>query len=64
MANVKQIRIHDFRHSHVSLLIKMGIDPLYIKERLGHKDVTTTLNIYAHLLPSRQREIVNLLEKL
>ena len=58
-AKVKQIRIHDFRHSHASLLISMGINPLFIKERLGHKEVSTTLNIYSHLFPTNQREIVN-----
>lgn len=61
-ANVKQIRIHDLRHSHASLLISMGINPLFIKERLGHKEVSTTLNVYSHLFPTNQKEIVNRLD--
>ena len=61
-AGVKQIRIHDLRHSHASLLINMGITPLFISERLGHRDVSTTLDVYSHLFPSNQREIVNKLD--
>lgn len=49
-AHVKQIRIHDFRHSHISLLISCGVPIPAICERVGHKDVKTTLNIYAHVL--------------
>ena len=61
-AGVKQIRIHDFRHSHASLLINMGITPLFISERLGHQDVSTTLDVYSHLFPTNQQEIVNRLD--
>lgn len=63
-AGVRQIRIHDLRHSHASLLINMGITPLFISERLGHRDVSTTLDVYSHLFPSNQREIVNKLDAL
>lgn len=59
----KHIRVHDLRHSHASYLIHLGIDPLSIKERLGHKSIETTLNIYSHLYPNRQAEIATLLNK-
>lgn len=62
-AGVKKIRVHDFRHSHVAYLIDQGVDPLIIKERLGHKDIRITLNTYGHLYPSRQREVADLLDK-
>ena len=39
----KKIRIHDFRHSHASLLINQGEDYLVVKERLGHASITTTI---------------------
>ena len=39
-AGVKRIRVHDFRHSHTAYLINKNIEPLLIKERLGHKDIT------------------------
>lgn len=61
---VKKIRIHDLRHSHVSLLINQGFDALIIAERVGHENVSTTLNTYAHLFPNRQTALVSSLEKL
>lgn len=50
-------RIHDFRHSHASLLISMGENPLLIKERLGHEKIQTTLGTYGHLYPNTNIEI-------
>lgn len=61
---VKRIRIHDIRHSHASLLINQGCDALILAERLGHENVSTTLNTYSHLFPHRQQELVNNLEQL
>lgn len=56
-SGVKVIRIHDLRHSHVSLLIELGFSPLLISERLGHDDVKTTLQTYSHLYPNKQGEV-------
>ena len=55
-AGVKRIRIHDLRHSHVSLLIDMGFTPVAIADRLGHESIEVTLR-YAHLFPSKQTEM-------
>lgn len=63
-ADVKRIRLHDIRHSHASLLIEMGFSALLVSERLGHENVSTTLNIYSHLFPSKQSEVADKLEKL
>ena len=63
-AEVKEIRLHDFRHSHASLLIELGCSPLLIAERLGHEKVETTLNTYSHLYPSKQEEIVSKMDNL
>lgn len=63
-AGVKQIRIHDFRHTHASMLIEKGVDPLYVKERLGHDDISTTLNTYSHLFKNRRKSIIETIEKL
>ena len=49
---VKRIRIHDLRHSHASLLVELGFQPLAIAERLGHEKIETTLNTYSHLYPN------------
>ncbi len=59
----KRIRVHDLRHSHVAYLINRGIDPLIIKERLGHKDIKITLNTYGHLYPNQQKKVANLLDE-
>lgn len=59
---LKKIRVHDFRHSHVAYLIHQGVQPLIIKERLGHKDIKMTLNTYGHLYPSQQRQLVQMLD--
>lgn len=63
-SGVPQIRIHDIRHSHVSLLINQGFTAIAIAERVGHKHISTTMNVYAHLFPSRQEMLVQALEKM
>lgn len=63
-AQIRRIRLHDIRHSHASLLIEMGFSALLVSERLGHENVSTTLNIYSHLFPSKQIEVAEKLEKL
>lgn len=64
IAGVKKIRIHDLRHSHASLLINLNFSPTLIADRLGHEKVTTTLNTYGHLYPSKQNEVAEKLELL
>lgn len=63
-AGIKQIRIHDLRHSHASLLIELGFSPLLISERLGHESIQTTLNTYSHLYPNKQSELADKLQDL
>lgn len=58
-AGVKQIRVHDLRHSHASMLINLGANPVLVAERLGHESPDITLRTYSHLFPSTQTEIVN-----
>lgn len=58
ISGVKQIRIHDFRHSHASYLINNGSIPSVVAKRLGHSNVATTLNTYSHLYPSTEEEAV------
>ena len=62
-AGLPQIRVHDLRHSHASLLIHLGFSPLVIQERLGHENIETTLNTYSHLYPSQQGELVMKLQE-
>ena len=58
---VKKIRIHDLRHSHVSLLIDMGFSALAIADRVGHEIIELTYR-YAHLFPSKQAETAEKLD--
>lgn len=62
-AGVKKIRVHDIRHSSVAYLINQGVQPLIIKERLGHKDIKITLNTYGHLYPNQQRQVADMLNQ-
>lgn len=57
-SGVKKIRLHDFRHSHASYLINRSTIVSVIASRLGHSDVSTTLNTYSHLYPSTEKEAV------
>lgn len=61
-AGVHRIRLHALRHSHASLLISMGENPLIIKDRLGHEDIETTLGTYGHLYPNSNFEVAHKLE--
>ena len=67
IANVKQIRIHDFRHSHASYLINnMPNDQnliLAISKRLGHSSPTITLQVYAHMMPNDDDKLLNIMNK-
>jgi len=60
-ANVKRIRIHDLRHSHISLLIEMGFSALAIADRVGHESIDITYR-YAHLFPNKQTEMADKLD--
>ena len=60
-AGVKRIRVHDLRHSHVSLLVDMGFSATAIADRVGHESIEITYN-YAHLFPSKQTEIADRLD--
>lgn len=51
----------DLRHSHVAYLINQGVQPLIIKERLGHRDIKITLNTYGHLYPNQQKKVADML---
>jgi len=59
LSGVKPIRIHDFRHSHASLLINKGHSALLVAQRLGHSDINMTLNTYSHLFPNKEQEFIN-----
>lgn len=51
-----RIRFHDLRHSHATLLLKQGVHPKVVQERLGHSSPAFTMAIYSHVLPGIQEE--------
>lgn len=62
-AGVKKIRVHDIRHSHASLLIDLGANPVLVANRLGHESPDITLKTYSHLFPHKQSDIVSKIKK-
>lgn len=62
-SGVKRIRIHNLRHSHISLLIEMGFSAVAIADRVGHESIDITYR-YAHLFPSTQSEMADKLDAL
>lgn len=64
LANVKQIRIHDFRHSCASLLINKGASISLVSKYLGHSNVSITLDVYTHMYQSELENMTNILNNL
>lgn len=63
-AGLPHIRIHDFRHTHASLLVNEGINIQEIARRLGHSNVQMTWNTYSHLYPREEERAVAILDKI
>jgi len=59
---VPELRIHDLRHTHATLLLSGGIHPKVVQERLGHQSILVTLDLYSHVLPDMQESAVEALE--
>jgi len=59
---LREIRFHDIRHTVASLFLSDGASPVYVKEQLGHTSIQMTVDIYGHLIPSSNREMVNRLD--
>lgn len=63
-AGLHHIRIHDFRHTHATLLINEGINIQEIARRLGHADVNITWKTYSHLYPREEERAIKVLENI
>ncbi|MCR4863916.1 MAG: tyrosine-type recombinase/integrase [Bacteroidales bacterium] len=61
--NLPHIRFHDLRHTTASILIENGADLKRVSEWLGHSDVGTTANIYAHLTFKTKWESLQILDR-
>ena len=62
--NLPVVRFHDLRHSHASLLVKMGVQPKEISTRLGHSNIGISMDLYSHIYEETDREVANNFEKL
>lgn len=58
-AGLPHLRVHDFRHSHASLIISITHDILLVSKRLGHSSIDITLKTYAHLMPNSESNLID-----
>lgn len=64
LANVKQIKIHEFRHSHATFLLSKGVPITVISNRLGHSNISITFDTYSHLVYKDEDDAINLLNEI
>jgi integrase len=58
------LRFHDLRHTAATLMLQQGIHPKVVQERLGHSQISLTLDTYSHVLPSMQEDAAQKLDDL
>lgn len=61
--NLKHIRLHDMRHTNATAMIEEGVDIKTIQQRLGHSDISTTMNIYAHVTNKMDERAANMIDQ-
>ncbi len=62
-AGLPNIRFHDLRHTHATLMLGWGINPKVVQERLGHAHISHTLGVYSHVLPPIQAEAADKMDE-
>ena len=55
-SGLEGLRFHDLRHTAATLLLERNIHPKIVSEMLGHSQISTTLDLYTHVMPALQRE--------
>ncbi len=58
-AGLPDVRFHDLRHSSASMLLGIGVHPKVVQEILGHSQISMTMDIYSHVLPTIQQEAIS-----
>ena len=61
-AGVGHVLWHDLRHAHATIMLRQGVHPKVVSERLGHADVAITLDTYSHVLPGLQERAASALD--
>ena len=64
LANVKRIKIHEFRHSHTCLLYENKVPIQDISKRLGHTDISITMGTYLKNLPRKEKRVISTLNSI
>lgn len=62
VAGLPNVRFHDLRHTCATLMLSQGVNPKVAQERLGHADISMTMNIYSHVLSDMQKEAATAIE--
>lgn len=57
-----KVTFHQLRHAHASFLLKQGVHPKVVSERLGHSNISMTMDLYSHIAPTLQRDAANQLD--
>ncbi|MFC1936084.1 site-specific integrase [Chloroflexota bacterium] len=63
-SDLPKIRFHDLRHTAASLMLNNGIPVLIVSKRLGHSKPSITMDVYGHMIPSKQEEAATLMDEL
>ena len=63
-AGLRHVRFHDLRHSTATLLLSLGIHPKIVQEILGHTNISVTMDIYSHAMPTLQKDAMESLNEL
>ena len=61
--DVQKCGLHTLRHSFGSYLVSQGVDIATVSKLMGHKDITTTYNVYIHVLQQQQIDAINVFDK-
>ena len=56
LSDIPRIRFHDLRHTHATELLRAGVQPKVVQERLGHSSISITMDVYSHLSETLQRD--------
>jgi len=62
-ANLPKISFHDLRHTHATMLLSQGVNPKIVQERLGHSNISVTMDVYSHVMPGMQKQAADELDK-
>jgi integrase len=63
-AGLPRVRFHDLRHNTATILLSKKVSSQVVQELLGHEDISTTLGIYGHVLPSMQKDALDNMDDL